>query len=122
MIYASKIYMYKKNINREFKAYQEGIVGKIRKLESTDPKLFWSILNRCESSKQKINDIAVDSFFGYFRNLNGVVGESDFSDLSPEEITHLNTDLDEPILESEILKAINSLKSNKACSDDLILN
>ena len=59
MIRASKIY--RKGINRKFKAYQEGIVGKIRKLESTDPKLYWSILNRCENSKQKINDIAVDT-------------------------------------------------------------
>ena len=97
MITASKIY--KKNINWKFKAYKKGIVGKIRKLELTEPKLYWFILNRlCEKSKQNLNYIAVDTFYEHFKNLNVVDGESDFSDLSPEEIIHLNTDLGEPII------------------------
>ena len=48
--------------------------------------------------------------------------ESEYRDLSSEEITHLNDELDEPISEGEVLKAINSLKNNKSCSDDMILN
>ena len=52
----------------------------------------------------------------HFKNLN-IIQDTDY-----EEITHLNDELDEPISEDEVLKAIKSLKNNKACSDDLILN
>ena len=40
----------------------------------------------------------------------------------PENITEYNFELNQNITEAEILHAIKSLKNNKACGNDLVLN
>ena len=120
MVKASKLY--KKDINKKFRDYQNGIISKIRSLESSDPKQYWAILNKGSNYKQSLHNISTEVFLEHFKKLNIVHEESEYEDLSSEEITHLNDELDEPISEGEVLKAINSLKNNKSCSDDMILN
>ena len=114
---ASKLY--KNDINKKFRQYQDSLIKRIRNLQSTDPKQYWNILNRGSNSRQNLHDISKETFLDHFKNLN-IIQNTDYEDLQPEEITHLNDELDEPISENEVLKAIKSLKNNKTCSDDLI--
>ena len=79
-------------------------------------------MNKGSNYKQSLHNISTEVFLEHFKKLNIVHEESEYEDLSSEEITHLNDELDEPISEGEVLKAINSLKNNKSCSDDMILN
>ena len=107
MVKASKLY--KKDINKKFRDYQNGIINKIRSLEPSDPKQHWAILNKGSNYKQTLHNISTEVFlekgnrkamnrnWSTLKKLNIVQEESEYEDLSSEEIRHLNGELDEPI-------------------------
>ena len=119
MVRASRAY--KKSISKQFKSYQDSIVKKLHDLQTTNPKAYWSIINRSGEAKKVLNDITVDTFYDHFKNLNQEQ-ESDYPDIPVEQITQYNTELNREISELEIKQAIKGLKNNKACADDAIRN
>lgn len=56
MVIASRAY--KKAINRQFKSYQNSILKKVRDLQTTKQKAYWSIINKSCESKQTFNEIS----------------------------------------------------------------
>ena len=68
------------------------------------------------------SNIELDSLYSFFKDLNA---EPDFE--SHQTIDNMSIEDDEevlnsPITDCEILKCIKSLKNNKACSNDQIIN
>ena len=59
-------------------------------------------------------------FYNHFKDLNNV--EDDIDVVLPENMSEYNTVINQPICEQEVVNAIKSLKNNKACSDDMIIN
>ena len=119
MVRASRAY--KTAINKQFKSYQNNVAKKLRDLQTTNPKAYWSIINRICDSKQILSDISADTFLDHFKGLNQEQ-ESDFLDISEEQVSHYNEELNREITEVEIRQAIKGLKNNKACADDAIRN
>ena len=112
---------YKKILKTQFNEFQKAFISKLRGLRTTDPKSYWSLLNRgCDKGKNVSQKVALDVFFNHFKTLNNV--ENDIDVVLPENVTEYNTVINQSICEQEVVNAIKSLKNNKACSDDMILN
>ena len=92
----------------------------MRNLKSKNPKEYWKIINSIDNKKLDSN-IELDSLYSFFRDLNAEPGLE-----RHQTIDNMNIDDDEvlnsPITDCEILKCIKSLKNNKACSNDQIIN
>lgn len=103
-----------------FNEYQKDFIVKLRSLRSTDPKAYWSLLNKgCDKSNtvnQKVADFSFRCFFDHLKNLNNVDNNADV--VLSENVTEFNSVINEPITTDEI----KSLKNNKACENDMILN
>lgn len=60
-------YESKKVLQRMFNEYQKDFIVKLRSLRSTDPKAYWSLLNKgCDKSNtvnQKVADFSFRCFF-----------------------------------------------------------
>ena len=94
---------------------------KLRNLKSKNPKEYWKIISSIDNKKLDSN-IELDSLYSFFRDLNAEPGSE-----SHQMIDNMNIDdddevLNSPITDCEILKCIKSLKNNKACSNDQIIN
>jgi hypothetical protein len=120
LVCASKAY--KKILNKQFHSYQKAIVKKIRNLESSCPKDYWNLINKGENHRSTANSITSEIVLDHFKKLNTGEDVSDFRNIPTDQIPHNNFELNRGITEAEIVKAILSLKNNKACSSDLILN
>ena len=83
------------------------------------------MLNKFDGSKHDTaQKLSLEVFAEHFKKLNAVPqGETDlFSIIDPAHVSNFNFELNSSITEQEVLKCINSLKLNKACASDLILN
>ena len=116
---------YKKCVNKHFKSYQKEFIKKLRNLKSADPKSYWGLLNKTESSRNTtMQKLSLETFAEHFKKLN-TVSSDDLEQLysfDPSKVSQHNLELNIPITELEVLKSINGLKMNKACASDLILN
>jgi hypothetical protein len=65
--------------------------------------------------------MAIDVLHDHFKNLYAL-DEDDNDIVFPTNITEYNIELNQDITEAEVLYAVKSLKNNKACGGDLILN
>lgn len=71
-------YESKKVLQRKFNEYQKDFIVKLRILRTTDPKSYWSLLNKgCDNSNTVKQKVAVDVFFDNFKNLNDVDNNAD---------------------------------------------
>ena len=120
VVSASK--MYKKKLNYFIRKHKKDTQNKLRKLKSKSPKQFWKILNNLQSKKEN-KDISINDLYNFFKDINS---PNDNNDAESENL-NFSIDNDDEILnghisENEILKCINNLKNNKACSNDGIIN
>jgi hypothetical protein len=78
---------YKKTLQRKFNEYQKGFIAKLRGLRTTDPKSYWSLLNKkgCNKSNTVQQKVATSVFFDHFKNLNKV--DNDVDVILPENVT-----------------------------------
>ena len=116
---------YKKCVNKQFKIYQKDFIKKLRNLKSADPKSYWGFLNKTEGSRSStMQKVSLETFAEHFKKLNTVSSENleQLHTIGPLKVLQHNFELNIPITEQEVLKRINSLKMNKACATDLILN
>ena len=120
--------VYKKVINKQYNEYRKTFIHKLRNLNHNDPKSYWSLINRstcCNTKQNVIDKVSLECFHDHFKKLSNVQDgqEGDFTDdIDKNVVTNLNTELNAHITEDEIIKAIKSLKNNKSCGTDLILN
>ena len=120
VVSASK--MYKKKLNYFIRKHKKDTQNKLRKLKSKSPKQFWKILNNLQSKKEN-KDISINDLYNFFKDINS---PNDNNDAESRNL-NFSIDNDDEILnghisENEILKCINNLKNNKACSNDGIIN
>ena len=121
LIEASKTY--KKKMNFYISKHKKATQQKLRKMKNKNPKDYWKILNSLDNKPENA-DIKLEDLYSFFKDLNydpnnGTENTEDIQLLFNE----VGDDcLNSSITESEILKCIKSLKNNKACSNDNILN
>jgi len=119
---------YKKIINKKFRDYQNDIVSKLKQLKSTDPKSYWSLLNKYSSEKKEvICKVTNDTFFEHFSLLNDNQDNEDIADninnADDDNINNINKELNRAFTLEEIDRSIKYLKNNKSSSSfDNILN
>jgi hypothetical protein len=120
-VLVSKSRDYKNTLHRQFSEYQKAFIEKLRGLCTSEPKLYWSLLKKgCDKSKNVVQKVALGVFVNHFKELNMVVNEVDVE--LPDNIPEYNYVINSDISEKEVNDAIRSLKHNKACGNDLILN
>ena len=105
--------------------YKKDFITKLRSLKHSDPKSYWSLLNKADSSRSGvIQKVSLETFAEHFEKLNLInTNDTDPSfQIDPSEVAEHNSELNSVISEAEVLKCLNNLKLNKACSSDLILN
>ena len=115
---------YKKEINKQYNAYRNDFISKLRNLKTKDPKSYWSLLNKStDQIKTIVNKVALESFYDRFKNLNNVNNDNnDFNFNIQNADVNDNFELNKSFSENDIVHAIKSLKNNKSCGNDLILN
>ena len=104
--------------------YNSILTKKLKSIKNSDPKSYWSILNKYSSEgRDKLQKVSVESFYEHFSKLNEATPENDFGDIDLDNLPDLNTELNAPTTVEKILKVILTLKNQKACSmNDNILN
>ena len=116
---------YKKCINKQFNLHKKDFIAKLRSLKHSDPKSYWSLLNKADNSRsQVVQKVSLESFADHFKKLN-IANTTDTDStfqIDPSKVSEHNFELNSAISEDEVLKCLNHLKLNKACSSDLILN
>ena len=116
---------YKKKMNFHINKFNRLQQKKLRKLHDKNPKQYWKILNSIDDKDEKSN-IELDTLFNFFKDLNKS-NDSAYDDQTNNNINvHIDEETDDIlncyITENEIIKGIKSLKNNKACSNDRIIN
>ena len=93
-------------------------------MKTKDPKSYWSLLNKStDQNKTIVNKVALGSFYDHFKNLNNVNNDNnDFNFNIQNADVNDNFELNKSFSENDIVHAIKSLKNNKSCGNDLILN
>ena len=107
---------YKKQINKEFRTYQNNIYNKLRNLRHSDPKAYWNLPNKYSGERKEIlKKVSAEAFYEHFSKLNTAeTDEENVFDMSI--ITHFNNELNCLFTAEEIFKCISNLKNQKACS------
>ena len=116
---------YKKQLRMSFRKYQSNFIKKIRNLKSTDPKIFWKIINGSTQERKEVHaNISCKTFQEHFQKL-GITSKR-------EESVPVNSDIDpdkendalfeECFTEEEVKRVLRKLKNNKACGVDSITN
>ena len=118
--------MYKKELSKCYRQFHQNLNKKFRNLKQSEPKSYWSLLNKYSNEKKKvISDITSEVFFQHFSKLNEGNADNDesFDPIDLSNISEYNSELNKVISNEEISVAINGLNNNKACSVyDNILN
>ena len=73
---------YKKLINKQIREYNGKLTNKLKLLKNSDPKSYWSILNRYSSEGKKAlqKTFTIESFHEHFSKLNEATPGNDFED------------------------------------------
>lgn len=109
---------YKSTLNNYYKKFKQDKVNKLRKLRKGHPKEYWKIIN--ENKQPENIKCPLDKLVTHFTNINQVEEENNNNPQTPE--TETNDSINGPITQNEIEKVIKTLKNNKACGLDSIVN
>jgi hypothetical protein len=113
---------YKKTLRKAYNAYYIEMNKKLRGLRCTNPKEYWSILNKGNKKPDNI-PIDNDTFYNHFKNLNNTNVDKEAECIIKEQgSVEFNVELNSPFTAQEISKCIDKLKTNKAYGTDMILN
>ena len=114
---------YKKKMNYFVNKHNKSTQKKLRNLKNKNPKDYWKIINSIDTKKTDSN-IELDTLYTFFKDINKQLDSDNDSCDNDIHISIEDNDevLNSPITDSEILKCIKSLKNNKACANDEIIN
>ena len=123
-------YKYNKERKKKRRNFFQNLMGKLDELETSDPKMFWKLVNSLKPKDSSDNGSCIDpnSWYAHFKNLNTVPQSK--TDLK-KEMEKLYNDtstppskscLDEEISQKEIIQACKNLKNNKSCGLDIVIN
>ena len=123
LVLASKAY--KKKMNNFINNHKRQTQMKLRNLKNKNPKEYWKIINSVDSKKQ-LSKFGINTLYTFFKELNDNDKCKSENDQTEETLNISLEDndviLNSPITDREILKCIKSLKNNKACGNDEIIN
>ena len=109
---------YKNTMSINIKCHKNEKIEKLRRINSSNPKEFWRILNdeNCnQASTAPLNDLY--NFF--FKNTNSSKTTHIQTEIINEETPNqVNEEINQPITENEILQAVKNLKMNSSASRD----
>ena len=120
----------KNELTKKFQNFQTRFENGLRNTSTTDPKKFWSILNRIDRSSEK-KEIAIDNLYEYFKDLNNyndIDNESEFDITYDNDFKNSSIDgdadhiLNSAITEDEIRIPIKDLKNDKTSGIGEIIN
>ena len=117
--------MYKREINKQFHIYRNDFIAKLRDLSTTDPKAYWSLRNKTNTTgNDAVEKVALETFYDHFKKLNMTYADNNqefyFDDKHFEN--EQNLELNKSFSQEDIKRAIKSLKNNKSCGNDLKLH
>ena len=113
---------YKKILSKYSNLDIQTKVGKLKKINSSDPRKFWKILNDTDSGSEN-RDCDLKSFSEYFKTVNSQSADLNQHNLiTDDNHENINPLINSEITQDEIEKAIKKLANNKACGIDQILN
>ena len=131
--YFKKFREYTKARKKANKEYKQSILNQLATLHEDKPKAYWNLLNELKQNTDSIksrhsNTIDPQTWISHFNKLNSV--QPEFHSRIEELKTLLHdlekprcfNEMDMPISQSEISKAISKLKSNKSPGMDNISN
>ena len=103
---------YKKTLSTEQNLYKLSKLKQFRKLKKSDPRKFWKFLDG--KKKQTSTGVSAEACYEYHKTENDIpidenITEMHFNDVGIDT-THINEEINGPILWSEIEKAILKLK------------
>ena len=112
-------------LGTKFKKHTAKVTGQLRSININDPRKYYQILNQAVKQKTP-NDLPIDEFEEHFKNLNTTEQENlneteNVLNATNSELD-FTEDLNRPVTEAELEKALKSLKNNKATGPDKIMN
>ena len=112
---------YKRVMNKNKKRSDQTRIDNLRNLKSTNAKDYWRILN---NGKQKQPEAPLNDLYEHFKNVNNPNGmqENEDTPIIDVENSTINEEINKPITENEIIKAVMLLKNNKSPGIDEIRN
>ena len=121
-IHKSTFNEYQKLLNLKQKNFQKELEQKLRNLKSSNPREYWKIINKSNSSKDKNCNINIGPLFEHFKNLSFKENINSFDPRTAAADGTINEDLNSEFTFSEILLCIKKLQNNKASGIDQIIN
>ena len=110
---------YKSDIKRRKRLFRKEFNNKLKNLKSTDPKQYWSIINRDPQGKHCHEKLVLDTFSEHFKKLANKEG---VGHEGPEHSDVTDVNLNEPFTVEEVRIIIKNLKRNKAGGADFLKN
>ena len=122
--------IYRKSCKNQERKYRQQIINQLDELNESHPKAYWEIVKKLKESKPSKNGgISPKEWYEHFKNLankENFKKPTVLDDGNVEQLLRNNdksfSELDFKIKESEVSKAINKLKNNKATGPDGLCN
>ncbi len=116
--------VYKSHLKKTMKRYNKDLQKKLRNLKTSNPKEYWNILNKAGDYKESMGKISLDAFMLHFKQLSQKPDHDEESnEFDPRTIDHsINEEINREFTLNEIERSIKSLKNNKACGIDNVIN
>ena len=119
--------MYKRIVKRKRRMYEQCKIKEIERLRHSKPRDFWRLFKNTKDKSS--SNVSVNDFHDYFASLQNeiftVVNEEAETFCDTHEFDNVNCrydELDKPIVVDEVIKAVKSLKRDKAFDNDHFLN
>ena len=120
-----KAKQYKKFLRKVKTAYKKDFHKTLRNLRSSNPKEYWSLLNKGCKKSNNLGKISIEVFMHHFKKLSqkSEDDESDQHDFDPRSVRHsINEEINGEFTVDEIVKLIRKLRNKKACGVDHVIN
>ena len=98
-------------INKQFNLYKKDFIAKLRSLKHSDPKSYWSLLNKASNSRSQIlQKVSLETFAEHFKKSNtaNTADTNSTFQIDPSEVSDHNFELNSAISEEEVLKCFEA--------------
>ena len=108
-------------MKKHYRKFKKFNVNRLRSLKTSNPKQYWQIIN---GKKSECTQASLNNLFQYFKKVNAGPEQAadDNGDSEDHDENEENFFINCPFTYEELLKAVTSLKNNKACGVDSVLN